>query len=86
MCKPKLFILFETFFVKSIASFLKASIIVFREFVYFSQNPHKNQAPLRSQNFVNKGFFGVQGKNTVNPLWIHEYFNDVTAKNTCFKI
>ena len=26
-----------------------------------------NTAPLRSQNFVNKGFFGVRGKNAVNP-------------------
>ena len=27
----------------------------------------QKSAPLRSQNFVNKGFFGVRGKNTVNP-------------------
>ena len=25
-------------------------------------------APLRSQNFVNKGFFGVRGKNAANPF------------------
>ena len=28
--------------------------------------PHKT-APLRSQNFVSKGFFDVRGKNAVNP-------------------
>jgi len=27
----------------------------------------QKSAALRSQNFVNKGFFGVRGKNAVNP-------------------
>ena len=27
----------------------------------------QKSAPLRSQNFVNKGFFGVRGKNAANP-------------------
>ena len=27
----------------------------------------QKSAHLRSQNFVNKGFFGVRGKNTANP-------------------
>jgi hypothetical protein len=27
----------------------------------------QKSAPLRSQNFVNKGFFGERGKNAVNP-------------------
>ena len=31
------------------------------------KSPQKT-APLRSQNFVNKGFFGVRGKNAVNPV------------------
>ena len=27
----------------------------------------QKSVPLRSKNFVNKGFFGVRGKNAVNP-------------------
>ncbi len=34
-----------------------------------SASPKSTQktTPLRSKNFVNKGFFGVRGKNAVNP-------------------
>ena len=43
-------------------------------------------APFRSKNFVNKGFFGVQGTKRSKSCRIYEYFNKATAENTCFKI
>ncbi len=43
-------------------------------------------APFRSQNFVINGFFGEQGKNAVNTVCIHEYFNDASAENPYHKI
>jgi hypothetical protein len=49
------------------------------------KSTHKT-APFRSQNFVINGFFGEQGKNAVNTVCIHEYFNDASAENPYHKI
>ncbi len=46
----------------------------------------QKNAPFRSENFVNIGFFGVQGTKRSKSCRIYEYFNEATPEKPCFKI